>query len=1150
MLILVPTAVGVFLSGARVVSSIDGVNDHRLAGRAAEQAGHLRDLAQALGLERDAALWWDSAGRTSAHLKVSDRARADVDRKLEIVHADLELVDHTYGDDVTTMVKQVFGDLDALENLRETRDPARYSYLISDLLKLHEELERVTDEPTLLTGMRGLVALAKVKEEVSVQRVNILLADDRPEFIDEGDVERFVADRARQADRIADFGHWAGVEAADKLMKALGDEVVYRVDDVKKQVIQTASVAVATKEPARRLLGGRGEVKEWFEDNTKVIGLVSGVEKEIAADLQANADALADDEQRNALVAGASILALLVLVLLTTVLIARSLVSPLRHLRSEALEIAGFRLPDVVRNLRLSNDAKPPVVSPIELSTEDEIAEVAQAFDEVHRQAVRLAAEEAGLRSNINSMFVNLSRRTQTLVERQIALIDRLEKGEQDGGRLSDLFKLDHLATRMRRNSENLLVLAGHEHTRRRSQPAKLVDVVRASLSEVEDYERVQVKVHRATAVIGSTANDIVHLVAELVENAIQFSPRHTQVLVGSSLIEGGAALLTVADSGIGMTQEELAEANRRLSEPPVVDVSVSRRMGLFVVGRLALRHGIRVQLRPGEGSGVVAMVLLPASIVVQQGKNAPQAPLGGRATAMASSASREGTRPFGGSTTGPFAGETSGAFSRDAAQAQPYGGSGGSGALGFPSGPLEYHSGPQDMSGLSPGSTSGPHRVPGTTTGPQPILGEAAGSTTTGGLPRRSPRQKNGDTGSSAVPSTASGSDSGLFSRPGTSDSGAYPNPAVSDSGGFSRHGVSDSGVYPNPALSDSGAFPMPGTSDSGAFPNPAVSDSGGFPMPGSSDSGAFRRPGASDSGGFSQPGVSDSGVYPNPALSDSGTFPTSSGTGAHALPTHSDSGPFRLGGVADTGGHRIPGPADSGPFRRTAETGDTGQSGFSAWTAAPGGAYDSRADSVRPGAYYDSDPDTASMPAVDLSPMESEGEFLPIFASVESAWFRRADSADGEEASVGVPVSAGEAGATRAGAVGPVGSVGGIGGVGAAARSPEGRPATAEPADGRGSGETWETAADAGWQAAAAASRPTMGGVTAAGLPKRTPKANLVPGTAALGAPTPVPQAAPVSADRMRERMSGFQQGVRRGRAEIREESAHPRAEEEENS
>ncbi|MFD2355026.1 ATP-binding protein [Nonomuraea ferruginea] len=161
--------------------------------------------------------------------------------------------------------------------------------------------------------------------------------------------------------------------------------------------------------------------------------------------------------------------------------------------------------------------------------------------------------------------------------------------------------------------------------------------MVRAALSEVEGYERVQVKVHRATSVLGSVANDLVHLVAELVENALQFSPSNSQVTVSSSLIEGGGALLSVTDSGISMTEEELAEANRRLAEPPVVDVSVSRRMGLFVVGRLALRHGIRVQLRRGEGIGLIAMVLIPPALIQDATRQPlPQRPaFGGGSTSV-----------------------------------------------------------------------------------------------------------------------------------------------------------------------------------------------------------------------------------------------------------------------------------------------------------------------------------------------------------------------------------------------------------------------------------------------------------------------------------------------------------------------------------
>ncbi|MGW4801843.1 ATP-binding protein, partial [Nonomuraea sp. NPDC004297] len=197
------------------------------------------------------------------------------------------------------------------------------------------------------------------------------------------------------------------------------------------------------------------------------------------------------------------------------------------------------------------------------------------------------------------------------------------EQGEQDEQRLGNLFKLDHLATRMRRNSENLLVLAGQEPPRRWSKPVQLVDVARASLSEVENYERVVLQVPDGVAVAGQAVNDVIHLLAELVENALSFSPRETRVTVSGSRIDGGGVMLSITDSGIGMTPDELVQANERLIDAPSVDVSVSRRMGLFVVARLAHRHGIRVQLRPHGSGGLTAMVLMPESLL---GAQAPAA--------------------------------------------------------------------------------------------------------------------------------------------------------------------------------------------------------------------------------------------------------------------------------------------------------------------------------------------------------------------------------------------------------------------------------------------------------------------------------------------------------------------------------------------
>jgi hypothetical protein len=233
----------------------------------------------------------------------------------------------------------------------------------------------------------------------------------------------------------------------------------------------------------------------------------------------------------------------------------------------------------------------------------------------VHYEAVRLAVHEAMLRGNLNATFVNLSRRSQTLVERQLAIIDSLEEAEQDPDRLSSVFRLDHLAVRMRRNSENLLVLAGHEEARKWSQPVSLLDVVRAAISEIEEYERVVANIEPAILVSGRATSDVVRLIAEVLENAATFSPVSTQVLVTGQRIASGGVLIEITDEGLGMADQDLERENWRLDNPPEIDVAASRQMGLFVVGRLAARRGIRVKLRHAQSSGVSALVWLPETL-------------------------------------------------------------------------------------------------------------------------------------------------------------------------------------------------------------------------------------------------------------------------------------------------------------------------------------------------------------------------------------------------------------------------------------------------------------------------------------------------------------------------------------------------------
>jgi signal transduction histidine kinase len=352
----------------------------------------------------------------------------------------------------------------------------------------------------------------------------------------------------------------------------------------------------------------------WYGAMTAAIGGTRQVAGQVAAGIAARASTLRSQATSDLLVTSALTVLLLGLVVLVSTAVATSLIRPLRKLRLAALDVASHRLPETVR--RLSEGASEDVeIEPIGVTSTDEIGEVARAFDQVHREAVRLAAHEAMLRGNLNAMFVNLSRRSQTLVERQLGIIDSLEQSEQDPDRLSSLFRLDHLATRMRRNSENLLVLAGHDDVRKWSQPVSLVDVVRAAISEIEQYERIVVNVQPGVLITGRAATDVVRLTAELVENAATFSPEKTQVLVTGQQLAGGGVLIEINDKGLGITDQELEYANWRLDNPPVIDVEVSRRMGLFVVGRLAARHGIRVRLRHVHPHGVSALVWLPGTV-------------------------------------------------------------------------------------------------------------------------------------------------------------------------------------------------------------------------------------------------------------------------------------------------------------------------------------------------------------------------------------------------------------------------------------------------------------------------------------------------------------------------------------------------------
>ncbi|MET8153390.1 nitrate- and nitrite sensing domain-containing protein [Actinoplanes sp. NPDC049668] len=303
--------------------------------------------------------------------------------------------------------------------------------------------------------------------------------------------------------------------------------------------------------------------------------------------------------------------------------VGRSMVGRLTRLRGEALEMATERLPSVVRRLQRGEAVDVEVETPPMEYGRDEIGELGRAFNEVQRTAVQSAVEEANVRRGINEVFLNIARRSQTLLHRQLALLDRMERRETEPDELEDLYRVDHLATRMRRHAEDLVILAGAAPGRGWRNPVPVIDVVRGAISEVEDYKRVDIVSIESAAVLGRAVGDVIHLVAELLENAASFSPPRTRVQVVGQVLPNGYAL-EIEDRGLGMSPEGLAEANRKLLEPPDFDPADSARLGLFVVAQLANRHGIRVSLRTSGYGGVTAVVLVPGDLVTPgPGRNA-----------------------------------------------------------------------------------------------------------------------------------------------------------------------------------------------------------------------------------------------------------------------------------------------------------------------------------------------------------------------------------------------------------------------------------------------------------------------------------------------------------------------------------------------
>ncbi|MFI7605699.1 nitrate- and nitrite sensing domain-containing protein [Micromonospora sp. NPDC049366] len=344
----------------------------------------------------------------------------------------------------------------------------------------------------------------------------------------------------------------------------------------------------------------------------------------------AAADGLADRSVPTAVrvlvrLAGAGLLGLIAVVasVLVAVQVGRSLARRLSGVRTAAQDLAEHRLPDVVARLRHGEHVDVAREAPPLEYGNDEIGQVGRAFTEVQRTAIQSAVDEVTLRRGLNEVFLNIARRSQGLVHRQLALLDRMERGTEDPDELAELFQVDHLATRLRRHAEDLVILAGAAPGRGWRNPVAMVDLARGAISEVEAYDRVDITTVQPAGVLGRAVGDVIHLLAELIENATAFSPPATRVVITGQRVANGYAL-EVTDRGLGMSEAALETANRRLTRSPEFDPAESARLGLFVVARLAARHGVKVSLRRSEPNGVIAVVLLPGDLITDE-----PAPLG-----------------------------------------------------------------------------------------------------------------------------------------------------------------------------------------------------------------------------------------------------------------------------------------------------------------------------------------------------------------------------------------------------------------------------------------------------------------------------------------------------------------------------------------
>ncbi|MFJ3671603.1 nitrate- and nitrite sensing domain-containing protein [Streptomyces sp. NPDC090106] len=512
------------------------------------------------------------------------------------------------GEELLTAVLDAFDDVDSLRVSAEDGTVSRaeafrlYNRLVDACYALLSALDGV-DNVEMDRQTHALVNISRARELLS--REDALLGSALVVGKLTRDETRQVSDLAAQRTQLYDI-------SLPQLPSAESERYEQFWKNASTAPLRSAERSVGDSGPAAL---GTVSAKSWDAAADGVLAELATLDDDAGDRLQDRVQPVAMSVIVKAAIAGVFGLIAVLLSLVVSARIGRALIRDLRQLRMEAHEASGVRLPSVMRRLSAGEQVDVETEVPRLEYDRNEIGDVGHALNTLQRAAVEAAVKQSELRSGVAEVFVNLARRSQVLLHKQLTLLDTMERRTEDTDELADLFRLDHLTTRMRRHAEGLVILSGAAPSRQWRKPVQLMDVVRAAVAEVEDYERIEVRRLPRVAVTGPAVADLTHLVAELLENATVFSPPHTAVQVLGERVANGFTL-EIHDRGLGMAADALLDANLRLAETPEFELSDTDRLGLFVVSRLAQRQNVRVSLQPSPYGGTTAVVFIPATLL------------------------------------------------------------------------------------------------------------------------------------------------------------------------------------------------------------------------------------------------------------------------------------------------------------------------------------------------------------------------------------------------------------------------------------------------------------------------------------------------------------------------------------------------------